>query len=259
MPYPLVDFVQVAERPARLVQLPQRNGAAEPAEVRVLNVDPETGGHSVVVSVPGGVEVAGGHFSCDVEALVIEGAVQVGDELVERYGYVFVPAGVAVGDLVASPEGASMLIFTSGALALVPGTEDAAGAPRHRLVGPVHVGDVPWEHPRTEGFPAGAGRKTLRDDPEAGEGFWVLGVLAHWDSPMTEWHTFSEENFILEGEIETAEGLMEVGAYLAHPAGPETVHGPMRSRSGALLITRAIGAMGTTYTPSSHCLPGSWR
>lgn len=259
MPYPLVDFVQVSDCPERPVQVPQRDGRTASASVRVLNVDPSTGGHSVVVSAAGGFTVPGGRFSCDVEVLLLEGGARIGDQQVDRYGYLFVPAGVAVDDLVVSEHGASVLLFTSGPLELVAAAGDAAGAPRHRLVGPLHVGDVAWERPRTDGFPAGAGRKTLRDDPEAGEGFWVLGVLPHWDSPMTEWHSFSEENYILEGEIETTEGVMRVGGYLAHPAGPDSVHGPMRSRSGALLITRAMGPMGNTYTPSSHYLPGDWR
>jgi hypothetical protein len=40
---------------------------------------------------------------------------------------------------------------------------------------------------------------------------------------------------------------MRPGAYLAHP--PELVHGPMRSRRGALAITRAAaGPFETSYT-----------
>ncbi|MEO7130565.1 MAG: DUF4437 domain-containing protein, partial [Dermatophilaceae bacterium] len=151
------------------------------------------------------------------------------------------------------------LVFTSGPAQLTAASQDAPDAPRHRLIGPVHVADVPWEQPKTAGFPAGGGRKTLREDTETGEGFWILGVLPHWTSAMTEWHAFTEENYILEGGIETAAGLMGVGGYLSHPAGAEATHGPMRSRHGSLLITRAQGPLETTYEPSTRPLPGSWR
>jgi hypothetical protein len=77
---------------------------------------------------------------------------------------------------------------------------------------------------------------------------WVIGLLPHWSSAFTEWHSVEEENYILEGEIETTAGLMRPGAYLAHP--PKMVHGPMRSRTGALDITRAAaGPFLTTYMP----------
>lgn len=259
MSLPPVDFIHVDECPARRLDVPADCAATDQVSVQVLNTDPDTGGHSLVLRLPAGFGLAEGHWSCDVEVLVLDGELTLGGDRVERYGYLFVPAGVHIGQLTVGAQGAAALVFTSGPARFVAAGRDRPGAARHRLVGPVHVADIPWEQPKTADFPAGAGRKTLRDDPEAGEGFWILAVLPHWDSPMSEWHTFAEENYILEGEIETAVGLMEVGSYLSHPAGEHTAHGPMRSRRGALLITRAIGPMGTTYQPSTHILPGAWR
>jgi hypothetical protein len=127
----------------------------------------------------------------------------------------------------------------------------ARPAPDHSArdaVGPLNLARLDWERPRTPNFPAGAARKTLRLDPVDQSGLWVLGLLPHWSSAFTEWHTTDEENYLLEGEIETTAGLMTPGAYLAHP--PAVVHGPMRSRPGALVITRvAPGGFNTTYTP----------
>lgn len=261
MSLPLVDFVHVDDTRVVATDIAVTGGGsgAAQADIRTLNVDPHTGGRSLVVALSERLHLPRGHWSCDVEVLVLDGAVQLGGDRVERYGYLFIPAGVVVGALGVAADGATALIFTSGTARLTAATEDIPGAARHRLVGPVHAADVAWERPRTKDFPAGAGRKTLREDPEAAQGFWLLGVLPHWDSPATEWHTFAEENYILEGEIETAVGVMTTGAYLSHPAGEHTVHGPMRSRTGSLLITRAIGPMGTTYEPSTHLLRGAWR
>lgn len=258
MALPIVDFVHVADQPARLVDFPGA-GASGVLSVRDLNLDPDSGARSIVVTLPAGLEVAGGHWTCDIELLLLEGSFTVGTELVERYGYLFVPSGVGTKGVVVGEGGATALVFTSGPAQMTSGSDDVLGAPRHRLVGPLHVADVPWEKPKTPDFPAGAGRKTLRDDVETGEGFWILGVLPHWSSAMTEWHEFTEENYILEGSIETAAGVMEVGGYLSHAAGEHTVHGPMRSRQGSLLITRAQGSLETSYEASTLSLPGPWR
>src|SRR5207248_4799409 len=115
------------------------------------------------------------------------------------------------------------------------------------IFAPLQVSQMDWERPRTPNFPAGGGRKTLRWDEEQGRGFWVLGVLPHWKSGFTEMHSEEEENYVLEGEIETAVGVMRPGSYLAHPKG--AWHGPMRSRPGALVITRARLPFDTIYEP----------
>ncbi|MEO6019342.1 MAG: DUF4437 domain-containing protein [Knoellia sp.] len=258
MALPVVDFIHVEDYPARTVDLPEAMSTGD-VTVRDLNRDPDSGAQSLVVTFAAGGEVAAGYWSCDLEFLMLEGSLTMGSASVERYGYQFVPAGVATGRTVVGDAGATALVFTSGPVLLTASAHDEPGAPRHRLIGPVHLADVPWEQPRTAGFPAGAGRKTLREDTETGGGFWVLGVLPHWTSAMTEWHAFTEENYILEGGIETAEGLMEVGSYLSHAAGPASVHGPMRSRRGSLLITRAQGPLETTYAPCPLPLPGVWR
>ncbi|WP_256839397.1 cupin domain-containing protein [Ornithinimicrobium faecis] len=258
MPLPLVDFVCVDDLTPHSVTIRVAAGGGPEVQVRTLNLDPTTHARSAVVTVPSGAVLPAGHWSCDLELLVLEGTAHLGDEALLRYGYVYRPEGVAHPELRVGPTGLRLLVFTSGESRLTPAGRDLVGAPQGRSVGPVHLADLDWERPVTPDFPAGAGRKTLRDDQAAGEAFWVLGLLPHWHSPMREWHTFAEENYILEGKVETAVGLMEEGSYLAHPAGPDTEHGPMRSRTGALLITRAIGPMGNTYTPTTHRLEGAW-
>ena len=82
---------------------------------------------------------------------------------------------------------------------------------------PVDSLAVTWESPRFDDFPGGAARKALRNDPDAQQGASINGLLPQWVSPYTEWHTFSEEVYILEGTIDTTFGRMTKGAYLAHP------------------------------------------
>lgn len=258
MALPLVDFVDLLDLPAVPTHV---SVGPETVALTVRTYNEESGQQgqrTMTVDLPADVSLPRGHWNCDLEVLVLSGELEVEGQVLERYGYLFVPAGVVTGAVSVTAE-TRLLVFASDVPSLTPAEADAPGAPRHRVVGPIHVGDVAWEKPKTQGFPAGAGRKTLRIDPETNEGFWILGVLPHWTSPVLEWHDFDEENVILEGEIQTTEGLMRPGSYLAHPAGEHTIHGPMRSRTGSLLITRSVGPFGTTYADAPDELDGPWR
>lgn len=254
---PLVDFVHADQLPAADHVVA---GASGPARVRTLSVDEATGGTSMVVDLSPGWTVTAAAWSADLELLVLAGGLDLGSHTVERLGYAFVPAGVPLPRLRA-PAGASLLLFTAGPVRPEPvaGPADDAASWREHCVGPVALADVPWEQPRTPDFPAGAGRKTARLDEASGQGFWLLGLLPHWTSTQREWHEFAEENYVIDGEIETTVGLMTAGAYLAHPPGPAHRHGPMRSRRGALVVTRSVGPFATTYEPASDVtLTGTW-
>lgn len=255
MSRPLVDFVHTEELAAvnRLIA-----GSPTPVRCRTLCVDPDTGAASAVVDIPAGWSCPPTGWSADLEMMVLSGAVHMGDQRLMRLGYVHVPEAVALPEMRADVP-TRVVLFTSTAAEPEP-ADDARADQLSRCTGPVHLSDLAWEQPRTPGFPSGSGRKTLRLDEESGQGFWVLGLLPHWNSALREWHEFAEENYVLAGELETAVGVMTPGAYLSHPAGPEYIHGPMRSRPGGLIITRSSGPFATTYEPAppGAALSGPW-
>jgi Domain of unknown function (DUF4437) len=276
---PLVDFIHTdGLTPVSCLIA----GWSAPVRCRTLSMDPHTGGSSAVVDIPEAWTAPPARLTAGIELMVLEGALRLGDRELARSGYLYVPSGGVLPRL--QTDGATRLVvFTFAPADAVPvdaadrdtlvgsagvadgatlvGSAGVADAdfPGH-CIGPVHLSELPWEQPRTPGFPIGSGRKTLRLDDESGEGFWVLGLLPHWESALREWHEFAEENYVLAGEIETAVGVMTAGAYLAHPAGREFIHGPMRSRTGALIITRSSGPFATTYEPAPEgfTLPGPW-
>lgn len=258
MTLPFVDFVNLHDLPAVATDLSVGEQRVD-LTVRTYNDEGNPGGRrSGAVDLAAGVQLPRGHWNCDLEILVLSGELDLAGQVLERFGYLFLPAGVMTGPVNVTRD-ARILVFASQQPALTPAEADLPGAPRHRVVGPVHLGDLAWEQPRTDGFPAGAGRKTLRMDAESAEGTWVLGLLPHWTSPLIEWHEFHEEIVILEGEMETPEGVMTPGSYLAHPPGEHTAHGPMRSRAGCVMITRSEGPFATTYSDAPDVLDGPWR
>ncbi len=114
----------------------------------------------------------------------------------------------------------------------------------------VHHADTDWGSPVVSDLPGGAARKSLCDIGARGAG--ILGVLPKWSSPFYEWHTFSEEILIIRGDMHTSFGTMREGDYLSHPGGDGTIHGPMFSTNGALMLVLREGPVGNTYTPASH-------
>ena len=224
---PLIDFVDVADLEA------DREERTDGVRLKCLSQDPESGEASWYVEMDPGEPGRTIELGTLEEVFVLSGRLQSGGRELYRYSWAWSPEPLALG---ADPQGgpATFLAFTRSAGAGRGSGEEAV----------IDLPQLGWEAPRTGGFPPGGGRKTLRDHGENGA-FWVLGLLPHWSSPFTESHTYLEENFLLEGEIETAVGVMTPGTYLVHP--PGHVHGPMRTRSGALVITRAHGPFGNHY------------
>lgn len=255
MSRPLVDFIHTDDLVAVDRLIP---GSPEPVRCRSLSVDADTGGVSAVVDIPAGWTAPPAHWTGGLDVMVLAGTLRLGGQRLVRSSYLYVPAGAAL-PLVRAEEATRVVLFASAAVDAVPAETSPPQFPVNGI-GPVALSELAWEQPRTPGFPIGSGRKTLRLDDETGDGFWVLGLLPHWDSALREWHEFAEENYVLAGEIETAVGVMTTGAYLSHPAGPEFIHGPMRSRPGALVITRSSGPFATTYEPPPPdvTLRGSW-
>ena len=111
-----------------------------------------------------------------------------------------------------------------------------------------HFSHVDWAGAVVKELPGGAARKALGDHDDFGAA--VLGVLPGWNSPFTEFHTFSEEIFQIQGTMSTTFGVMTPGAYLSHPRGDDTIHGPVFSKTGGLMLVLRHGPVGNTYLPA---------
>jgi hypothetical protein len=228
-------------------------GSRPDVDVRVLSLDEETGASSLLLRYPPGyVREARESVSADEELFVLSGDLTIDDTLHGRYSYAHLPAGTPRRRM-ASTEGAVVLTFFSGE----PRAQDA-GPEDHaddRLVRYVDAFAGEWGgnfHPR---FPAGAGRKFLRQDPHDGEQTWVLGTMPLRWGHRPEKHPVVEEMYLLSGTLVGHRGTMHAGAYFWRP--PEEWHGPFGSPTGNLMLFRTKGGpLSTVYT--DYELEFSW-
>lgn len=176
-----------------------------------------------------------------IRAFIYEGNIKLDGEEIKERTYIEIPIGSRVPNIT-SEEGARIFITYDGEYLI--SSEKAENSE----VVIKYMQDIVWRSPIVSDFPGGAARKAFYDHDEYGSG--ILGILPEWESPFYEWHTFSEEILIVEGSIISSFGTMKRGAYLSHPGGEDTVHGPMYSKEGCLMLVLREGPVGNTFTPA---------
>ncbi|MCY4372015.1 MAG: DUF4437 domain-containing protein [bacterium] len=244
MARPHIDFIHVDDIAWVELDLP---GGNKPVRMKPLSRDADTGGVTAIVEFPPGFERREtGYNSSDEDLFYLEGEMTWGDRTLHPHCYAFHPAG-KLREPIRTAAGTVVFASFTETPHWHPSDRPGPMFQPERDVSYVDIRKVPWESPRFDDFPAGASRKALRNDPGAQQGASINGLLPQWISPYTEWHTFSEEVYILEGTIDTTFGKMTEGAYLAHP--PEDVHGPMHSVDGCMFFVIVRGPIGNTYEP----------
>jgi hypothetical protein len=219
-------------------------GARPEVQVRTLSLDEETGASSLLIRYPPGwSRDQPEHLLADEELLVLSGALEVNGVVHDRFSYAYLPAGYERRKA-SSPGGALVLTFFEGepTAAGAGGVDDPS-----TLIERVSGLEGEWTgnfHPR---FPAGAGRKWLREHSPAGDQTWLLGTMPLRSGRRPEKHPVSEEMFLISGHLAGPLGTMYAGCYFWRP--PEIWHGPFGSLTGTLTLFRTKGGpLSTVYT-----------
>ena len=248
MARPWIEFVQSQWLPWEAGRLPDAHPGAQ---VRTLSADDADGACSLLVRHEHAVARDGARtLAADEEFLVLAGELTVGATCYPAMSYAYLPAGRRV-DRYAANAGTVLLAFYSQAPAAGPEREvDAA-----RTIERIDAFEVPYTgnfHPE---FPAGAGRKWLRNDPLTGEQSWLLGTLPLRWAERAELHPVVEEMYLIAGEVHGNRGVMRPGAYFWRPAAE--AHGPYGSMTGSLYFFRTQGgSLKTQYVDTGR--PFRW-
>lgn len=220
-----VGFVQ----PDRLYWRPLALPGLPTIDFKQLSFDDKTGARTLLVKLPPGWKQPSGYHSSDLEMLVIEGGISVGEKPLGRYGYAYFPAGYAHS--YGSKEGATVLQFWSGAPDYVQSAKSRAGAKVSTAIDGLRYNDVatkgPGSLPKFRSEPVMENSplhvKLLRLDQATGQKTWIVtapggypvmsgeGELPLWSSSAS-W----QEGYLLAGDMTIAECLPRgqvAGAY----------------------------------------------
>lgn len=172
----------------------------------------------VALLVDSAISSAQGYFTTDVEIFVLSGALKVGDWLLKKHSYTFIPAGVSVGAVVAlaKAHGHSRVEIIwmengpSAARHVASAENTPVGAVRlSELVVPLDPFYIPWTRTDTSQFASG-GKKWLRRAPNGG-GCWLLNVLPHFDGRAAMIQNCNAEVVCISGSFDVGDTRLRPG------------------------------------------------
>ncbi len=200
--YLLFDTATVAEREWRIAGIRQEMVAGQ----RQLLTWHESGASTSKATLPPNFEIPAGLFTADLELFVLSGAIQIGQWVLDKHSYAFIPAGVNIGPWkVLGSENAEVLWMENGP---VPFSFEAANGdrPDARLSDYIPVLDsklMPWGNADTVQFETSK-KKWLRTDRNGG-GTWLLAILPHYDGGHAMIQAYNEESYGLFGYCDIGE------------------------------------------------------
>lgn len=210
----------------------------------VLSAEPDRNGATslLVRAEPYWCSHDSGFLSSDLEVLLLEGDLRLGEMVLKQGSYGFLPRGLSVPGA-ESRKGFTALWMSEGATGLSSDPASAASYRDERATGPLDVNAIAWQP--VPDFPG-------RTREEAGKGLHVRGLHSDsitgaytlmtfqepgWSDPRMEAHETWEELVLLQGDYLMGEtGMITAGSYIFRPG--EKPHGPQATLSGAVWFCR---------------------
>ena len=251
-PRPFVGFVQQQALPWRPWSV---SGMPDGVEAKVLSEDPAGGAVSLLARFPTGWARPVGHHVSELEILVLEGELSLGEQMLSAGWFAHLPAGVSQGPLVSA--GAQALLFFAGLPDFVsgPAESSAAAQPAARFE---DSRAMPWSPGTVSDLPLRI--KHLKRDAKSGARSWLVSIGPDADVPW-ESHSTVEEGYLLEGDYTLSEclpdgpktGRYAPGGYFYRP--PYQLHsGPdSGTRGGAVWLMRTPAKLDVEF--HSDCVP----
>jgi hypothetical protein len=214
-------------------------GWASGARVRTLSIDPENGACTQIVEFGGGFSQPAGYSTSEWEIYILDGTLQMGDRVLGKDHYLFVPAGYHL-PRISTRQGCKAMWFFNDHF---PNWMRADG-PRDRKVKTsdfvsVNANDssrwmVPNFYPQTE---PGSLVKILRFEESTGAFTGLYMLCAGFWQDNVSFHDCIEEMYHLWGESWMMQfGYIPTGGYLYRP--PYINHGPFQSEYGTYGLFR---------------------
>lgn len=238
-----VEFAITGEIKWESVKIP---GFSNDVEQKLLSVNKETGAFTSQLYLPAGTKSMGGVYTTAIECLILTGDLKVGENKLSEITHFYLDSNTTLEPFT-TENGCLMLFMSDAKLELQKTGNKSSGE-----IKITNAHEIPWEGTITPGFPTGAMRKSLFNDPVTGASSWLLGVLPHFKDSRYEIHPVMEEGYQIQGELNTDRGNFKAGYYFWRP--PEIPHGNFQTDYGCLTFFRTDGPLQTTYVTAEDLI-----
>lgn len=224
-------------------------------QYKMLSIDRDTGACTMTVQLDGGYAQPPAFSKSDLELLVLEGSLRIGDHVRRPGFYAFVPNGVSLPALSTEQGCLCLLMYNQSEPSIVESDQDERGARRSGLVEIHSYDEMPWQVPHL--FPAtapGCLLKVLRMDEETHAlsflytmtpGFWQDNISYH-DCAEEAYHIWGTSWIMQFGDLPT-------GGYFYRP--PYINHGAFASEHGIVAFGRTDGELYNHFHFHAHSTP----
>jgi Domain of unknown function (DUF4437) len=219
---------------------------------KMLSIDPDTGACTMTIQLDGGYAQPPSLSRSDMELLVLEGSLTLGDQACRPGFYAFVPAGVSLPALESRRGCRALVMYNQTEPSLVESDRDADAALRSGLVQLNAYDDMPWQVPNL--FPAtepGCLIKVLRMDETTHALSFLYTMNAGFWQDNISYHDCAEESYHIWGTSWIMQfGELPTGGYFWRP--PYVNHGAFASRHGTLAFGRTDGELYNHFHFHAH-------
>jgi hypothetical protein len=211
---------------------------------KMLSMDSDTGSCSMKMKFDGGYRRKPGMSYSDFEMFVIEGRVQIGDRVYGRGHYFFVPAGVAIGEMLSAEGFEALVFYNDGQPTFLESDEHHPLALKEAFVSVNAYMDAPWLSAarRNPGVASGFTVKSLRMDPLTKANTFLYAAVPEFMQDNISYHDCAEEAYHIHGDCSMMQfGELPTGGYFWRPA--YINHGCFWSQHGCIALARIDGEL----------------
>lgn len=210
---------------------------------KMLSIDKDTGACTMTVQFDAGYKQPPGFSYSDVELLIMEGGLRVGERMCGPGYYFFIPAGVAMPEISTKTGCLALLMYNDTEPNLEESDEDHDGANRAGLIQVNSYDDLFWREPTL--FPAtapGCLLKILRIDERTHAMSFLYCMVPGFFQDNISYHDCAEEAYHIWGTSWIMQfGDLPTGGYFWRPA--YINHGAFASEHGILAFGRTDGEL----------------
>lgn len=210
---------------------------------KMLSLDVDTGACTMTVQFDGGSKQPPGLSHSDVELLIMEGGLNIGDKPCGPGSYFFIPAGVAMPAISTHRGCLALMMYNQTEPSFEESDQDKNGAQPEGLVHISSYEDLGWQVPTLfPGTASGCMIKVLHmDEKTHAMSFLYCMVPGFWQDNIS-YHDCAEEGYHIYGTSWMMQfGNLPTGGYFWRP--PYINHGAFASDHGILAFGRTDGEL----------------